>query len=254
MGQYYRAVDIDTGECILTWDHDCGAKLTEHSYVGNGFTDAVQHAIGEGRRIVLCGDYAWDGGYGDRLRAMGFDADPWESDRRIPVAADAVEPGGYRFTIDVDRGEYVDRSRACVAWVTRDEGTGKVSIVRYDPTCLLLAVGNGLGGGDYRDHGDGDAPSNADMVGAWAGDALVATDDPADVDGLAELPCPFDEEGVFLTATDAEIERAIASGKAKGRKLRDFEGNEYTDWSFEGVKPLRDAVEAMDHGQLSFAF
>ena len=41
MGQYYEAVSIDKKEFLESYDYGNGAKLMEHSYIGNFFVAAV---------------------------------------------------------------------------------------------------------------------------------------------------------------------------------------------------------------------
>ena len=74
MGQYYKAIILGgqklTGfEEILGWltsyDYDNGAKLMEHSWIGNAFVQAVEDIISDKgpfykKRLVWSGDYAFN--------------------------------------------------------------------------------------------------------------------------------------------------------------------------------------------------
>lgn len=52
MGQYYRPVCIldDRLESISSYDYDNGAKLMEHSYIGNNFVEAAEFLLLPGGR------------------------------------------------------------------------------------------------------------------------------------------------------------------------------------------------------------
>ena len=64
----------------------------------------------------------------------------------------------------------------------RAEADGEA--VRYDPLLLLIAQGNGLGGGDYEAE-DG----SMDRVGWWACHEIAQFDEVPD--GLEDVGCPF---------------------------------------------------------------
>lgn len=103
-----------------------------------------------------------------------------------------------RWLVNRDRRVCIDRARCPVlsAW---DDGR----TMRYDPLTLFLAVGNGLGGGDYRPKGG----AGRAEVGSWAGERVHGADEAPT--GFAEIASPFDESSLFLTATDEEMARAF---------------------------------------------
>ena len=79
MGQYYKAVNASNREWVDSGDG--GAKLMEHSYIGNSFVEAVEFLLiddGEGNRgrwsgnrIVWAGDYAnGEPGNGNNLYSL----------------------------------------------------------------------------------------------------------------------------------------------------------------------------------------
>jgi len=176
MGQYYRPVlsrsqDRDgfaggVFASMTSWDHGEGAKLLEHSYVGNVLPETVVGVLADGpARVVWAGDYADPEPGGDvLLYSVGGTA------RSLPA-----DPRPHRFLVDLDRGEYIDMER--VADVDGEPGW------KIHPLPLLTSEGNGRGGGDFR----GDSP----FLGRWARDLLAATDTrPA---GLAEVVPGFVE-------------------------------------------------------------
>lgn len=100
-----------------------------------------------------------------------------------------------------------------------------------------MAIGNGLGGGDYI----GEDAVNVGLVGSWAGHVITASDVPPV--GLTEIECPFDEGGVLLTAPDDEIRRAIEVNgldlDAEARDMRDTASS----LSAESPDLWRDAID-----------
>jgi len=153
MGQYFVAVNLDNMEHVSSYDYGNGAKLMEHSYMGNNFVEAVEFLLindGEDKgrwadsRIVWAGDYA----------------DPEEDGETI---YDKVEgkglkfliegvPENYPYLVNWDKKEYVDK-RKCPYFGDKHDW-------QIHPLPLLTCEGNGRGGGDYRDDND--------YVGTWS--------------------------------------------------------------------------------------
>lgn len=246
MGQYYTAVNVDKRERLYSHSFGSGLKLTESSYVGNDYMEAFNWLLAgpwKGDRVFYCGDYAWDddrGSAGKLLHAL-TDRDPYEfaeecediltrfaackgNTRLAPAPGQPegatclryvekpiegtfeIEPEHYRYLANLDRMVYVDREKSPIAWVWR-EGR-KLGVTRYDPLPLYLAIGNGLGGGDFHGAGEGE-------IGSWAGQKMVPTNDPPA--GFAPVDIPFDEEGLLIRRPDAEIERIVRKHKKWAR-------------------------------------
>lgn len=256
MGQYFRIANLDKGETLDPFKFGSALKLTESCYVGNDYVDAITHLLANdwhGDRVLLCGDYAWSeegGSAAGRLRALA-ESDPFEAaegfldrsgdfasargnevyrevapGRYGKVAVEGsfhIDAGHHRYVADETAGVFYDREKAPVAFV--GEWEGEPYITRTDPLTLFMAIGNGLGGGDYR----GEDAVNVGLVGSWAGHVITASDAPPV--GLTEIECPFDENGVLLTATDDEIRRAV---EVNG-----------LDWNHVSVADLAKAVERM---------
>ena len=170
MGQYYNPCFInETKDQVLGWfecfDTNNGAKLMEHSYVGNSLCKNVAfHMVKTPKRLVWCGDYA-DEVVGDKNYFDLCD----KSTKINSVGGDALDDTLNANTIYInhDKKEWFDLTKqvtpACSDW------DGKVH-----PLPLLTADGNGRGGGDY----DG---ALMDMVGRWKGDLIEVSDEvPAD--------------------------------------------------------------------------
>lgn len=256
MGQYYRIANLDKRETLDPFKFGSALKLTESCYVGNDYVDAITYLLANdwhGDRVLLCGDYAWSeegGSAAGRLRVLA-ESDPFEAsegflDRSGDFASVRgnevyrevapnrygkgpvdgtfhIDAGHYRYVADETAGVFYDREKAPVVFV--GEWEGEPYITRTDPLTLFMAIGNGLGGGDYI----GEDAVNVGLVGSWAGHVITASDVPPV--GLTEIECPFDEGGVLLTAPDDEIRRAI---EVNG-----------LDWNHVSVADLAKAVERM---------
>jgi hypothetical protein len=201
MGQYYRLVNVDkkeSVECAGALAELGGIKLTSSCFVGNGFTNLAASLLSDrwrGDRVMYVGDYAWDEVDGDWARSgerMGalrglkeagaISSDPY-SDNSYEDVSPLVVAGEIgirqaRYVCDLDLGAYYDRDAMPIAW----EADGEA--VRYDPLLLLIAQGNGLGGGDYEAE-DG----SMDRVGWWACHEIAQFDEVPD--GLEDVGCPF---------------------------------------------------------------
>ena len=176
MGQYYVAVILDeSGKIIRTFldssQYNNGAKLTEHSYIGNQYMTAVESLLSpEGMfyksRVVWAGDYADpEPELGATLHDLALEE--FNFGKASCVAKKDMEP--YRYIVNHTKKLYVDKNLE-----HNDFG--------YHPLSLLTAEGNGRGGGDYKGQ-------NADLVGQWARDVLsVEREFP---EGYTELECDF---------------------------------------------------------------
>lgn len=196
MGQYYRAYNIDKKEAVDPFEYKGGAKLLESCYVGNAFNSVICTLLGDrwnGDRVILIGDYAWNdavecGASGAELLACYksegvLTSDPYcvqeSAFQHVPVS----EFANYRFIVNLDENVYIDREKLPVAWTyTDDEGADHE--VLQDAMHLFLAVGNGLGCGDYH------SECGKEYVGFWAGDHIRATNDRPEQ--MKEVESPFD--------------------------------------------------------------
>ena len=167
MGQYYKPVNIDRQEWLLSHDYDNDLKLMEHSYVGNGFVSVVEQLLAsswKGDRIVWAGDYA------EPEKPGGDNVFHLMTDERKIVPTPAVDGPSRRYILNHDRKLFVDIETAPI----NPEG------YRIHPLPLLTAEGNGRGGGDFR---------RADpRVGQWARQRLEMADtvptDYVEMDGI----------------------------------------------------------------------
>lgn len=162
MGQYYRGVvvkDVDTvsGEervvsaSLCPYDFHNGAKLMEHSYIGNDYMNAYMQLLGEFGPFYGQ-PFAWVGDYSDEEDIWGFytEAKTKTDDKTLKQYKDVIEAKrNYKYLLNLDRKEYV-----VLPELKEDEW-------QIHPLSLLTAVGNQRGGGDYF----GEEENN---VGLWA--------------------------------------------------------------------------------------
>ena len=184
MGQYYKAYvePLDKPPIVLdAWSYENGAKLMEHSWLGNEFVNAVISRI-EKRpaRVAWVGDYSDDTDNNDlKCDRKVFDTCWGENSTTSKVTIfdkslfcveseepfDGIEIVGTGYFVNHTKSQYIDlkqyaqEARCSHGWVV-------------NPLPLLTAVGNGLGGGDYRG-------INTSMVGYWYLDKLEFTRDSA---------------------------------------------------------------------------
>lgn len=84
MGQYYKPIILDENGDIEHWmlcyDFDSGAKLMEHSWLGNRFVAAFESLLAQEapRRVVWAGDYA-DAELDERGNSRTIDSDVYSS-------------------------------------------------------------------------------------------------------------------------------------------------------------------------------
>jgi hypothetical protein len=176
MGQYYLAVILDEGgKLIRTWvnphNYGNGAKLMEHSYIGNNFVSVVESLLSpEGMfykcRLVWAGDYADEGDDGKNLYSNAI-----ESELKCSVGLPTVNMSAYRYIVNHTKKLYVDKNLEFED--------------NIHPLTLLTAEGNGRGGGDYRG-------ASEDLVGIWARDVISL--EKTQPDGFTELECPFTDD------------------------------------------------------------
>ena len=183
MGQYYKLMTLKTrskevkntqNEKINKWfyahEFDNGLKLMEFSYVGNNLVNAFCSTLVEEPKIVVCsGDYADP----DRKRNL-YDL-ATDKTKVNPVYYIDVCNKTYQYIINEDTKQFVDVNKA-----KRDKWG-----MRVHPLPLLIAEGNGRGGGDYSTN----CP-DIDKVGIWARN-LIRVSDEKPAKGYKELKVKF---------------------------------------------------------------
>ncbi|MDR3239031.1 MAG: hypothetical protein LBT44_02955 [Clostridiales bacterium] len=204
MGQYYTALVIDESNKVTKLSprsFDSFSKLTEHSWIGNDFVNAVYSLIHNRRRKV-----AWIGDYA--MEPYLPDEDPYA--RMMPVSefkelydlAHGDKNGissGFFFSKDLSCLDYDTTGMFLVnhdlaVYLDIAEYIKQSSVMEKDgPWCLsplplLTACGNGRGGGDFHESHTG-----YDDVGIWAFNRVEYTDKIPD--GYHEAKYRFAEDG-----------------------------------------------------------
>lgn len=196
MGQYYRPVSLDKKEYIKSWDYDNGAKLMEHSYIGNTFVSTVEKLLSPGNswyktRLIWMGDYSnYDDLNEDRFfkirenyfQSMGNANDETKESLWNIFELDEYKDLGkelsnehFRYIINHSTKEYIDTRRT----ETKDGWD-------IHPLSLLTCIGNGRGGGDYRGF-------NEDELGLWAGDIISCENEISNYSDYTEFNTEFEE-------------------------------------------------------------
>jgi len=162
MGQYYKPINVDDKQWVYPRDYGSGLKLLEHSWIGDNFVGAVMNLMAKGgtwfkKRIVWAGDY-----YGDQDTEIPYwDQHNDDKDKICPVEFMNKKMQSKAILINHTKKLYVRYDE-----MSKVKNEGKIN-----PLPLLTALGNGRGGGDYRD-----CYPDFDKVGIWAGDSLSIED------------------------------------------------------------------------------
>jgi hypothetical protein len=195
MGQYYRGVvlgkttkrtkKIIVRQAFCCYAHNNGAKLMEHSYVGNYYVKEYENSLA----TTFYGyPFVWVGDYADEK----FDVDVYtEANDFINKVADKIAKyQGYKKIIDnhydtkyINKDgerksitEFYDKSQydnlPTYEYIINFTKRLFIKIPKQDknvytvhPLPLLCADGNGRGGGDY-------VGTNMDLIGSWAYDRI----------------------------------------------------------------------------------
>ena len=187
MGQYYKAVILGKTSkrrnktiirhALSSYDYKNGAKLMEHSYVGNYFVNAVEQLLADefyGFPFVWAGDYADTKYKNDADSVYGY-ACEWIAKHENKKSSE-FHYVHYDYIINFDEEEYVK--------IPKDKA-GEWTI---HPLPLLCADGNQRGCGDYYG-------LNEDIVGSWAYNRIGMTNNVSDIpNGYTELEVIFKEE------------------------------------------------------------
>lgn len=160
MGQYYKGIILKEGTnepeiAFSSYSYESGAKLMEHSYIGNQFVRRMEKEISpEGNHykapVVWGGDYADSEIEGEDIPLYMLCDNVLEEKSK-----DVTTKKRLRYIVNHTKKLYVDKEK-----VSADKYGYKIN-----PLPLLTAEGNGRGGGDY--HGN-----NEKLVGSWARDII----------------------------------------------------------------------------------
>lgn len=164
MGQYYKPINTKTMEWVSPWANDNGAKLMEHSWVGNNFVGIVMNLLKPQGRwfkspIVWCGDY-YDGKGETPYYSLVTD-----DKELVDVPFMPKDEQRNSIIVNYTKKEYVVPSK--MPQTDFSQGFSW----NINPLPLLTACGNNRGGGDYRE-----GNPDFDKVGIWANDSIGVLD------------------------------------------------------------------------------
>lgn len=163
MGQYFKPVIIDKKDSkkvvasLHSHDLCCGAKLMEHSYVGNRFVNTFTTLINDedgkykGYPMVWCGDYAKEVDGKSNYYDIARDNDTDEDVKNLKV-------NEYRYFINKTKKEFVDI-----------EDCPMKDYIIVHPLPILTCLGNG------RSHDYMPNEGELKFVGSWAMDVVVSS-------------------------------------------------------------------------------
>lgn len=203
MGQYYYPIILNESHRPMAWaySHDykepwtredgttfkmgTGLKLTEHSWLGNGFVCSFERLLTPTGKyhmapVVWAGDYA-DGEPELTTKVMGKNGIEYdhevnlyglcfgkdddevksgaEIDTKIKLRKSPVDKELYPFLVNYDKNEFVDKRKVPAVHPYWDRGGNGWAL---HPLPLLTCEGCGRGGGDFN----GVDPNN--LIGRWA--------------------------------------------------------------------------------------
>ena len=219
MTQCYKAVNIDKNEYLSPLSFNSGDNLMESCYVGNDFVNALTALLTgpwHGDRVMYIGSYALnDVVRGDRLcsgatllrelKESGerdvallreleecpfvIDGGPYAGAESWHDAAEYCDVPETVFParegeIDCEEKRYVVNETQGVFYDRDKQGENYWYHLAQDPLLIFLAVGSGIGGGDY--HSD----VGAELIGSWACQTISASNERPE--GLREIVSPFD--------------------------------------------------------------
>lgn len=183
MGQYYKPLLIGNhGKRMVLYSHDYGSglKLTEHSYIGNSFTNAVRTLIRDNpMRVAWIGDYS-DEENGDAYekkmpheKFISFYKTCWGEHSKKPERPESMvydENVKGWYLVNHTQKCYLEMDTYIVASGHWKMWNGHQYLDCLDPLPLLTACGNDRGGGDFHKWCMG-----YENVGIWAFDKLEFT-------------------------------------------------------------------------------
>ena len=194
MGQYYRPALIDEhGKLgwLLCYNYDNGAKLMEHSYIGNNFVNAVLSMIFRNHmKVAWIGDYSdtpIEDAYSRKIDEEKFQiiySSVWGDGSdfkriRPKVAHKLTCRMKNRYLVNHTQKLYIDFGRYTLENCWKEsykwQGKNRNSTWCINPLPLLTACGNDRGGGDFHSGNTG-----YDLVGTWAFDLIEYTDKKPD--------------------------------------------------------------------------
>lgn len=226
MGQYYNLVNVDKQ---ITVEHNFkygGTKLLEYSYLNNLHAIYLRQKLNKawrGDRILHIGDYcgAKDKTTTEKTIKKMVKEGVLKTDNNktqsviLPekeIKMELNHEKDYRYICNIDKKECIDIERTIPEIIYADiDKDGKKCVIgsrRIDPLLLLIACGNGQGGGDYPED-----CVNYDKVGYWAGDHLFSTNNTSDLKEYHVVDYYFEVDTKWINNLDKYFKELIKDMK-----------------------------------------
>lgn len=241
MEQYYKYINIDKRIIVSA---NCGSELCEHSWLGNNEVvipiEQLVKTKWQGDRVIQLGDYADGmaasaastalkkehlkfiekikkeiGMTNDQRSYWGDVAEEGEKFKEYTLEelfdsydlklGQKCSCDQFRYLYNTKRKEYVDSFKILPSYV--EEYKSEINFLKLDAYSLLIAIGNGLGGGDY-------CGPDENLVGLWAttSDSIIISEkspkeyaeENSEVENYTELVpffCehkPIENEALFM--------------------------------------------------------
>lgn len=264
MGQYYKVVNIDKKEYMYS---EAGIKLMEWSYNRNTLVLNLMKKLAnewKGDRVFVVGDYALSS---DRIDSdnneKDYDYDLLEKiekeldiynreDGGYPITLyyfadknyqeiklEKIENEEYKYIYNHKRKEFINLEHCPLAWLYKDKNNFKQ--VKVSPLSLLLALGNGMGGGDY-------GGNNENLVGKYINEVqdLEVTKEPLNLD-YTEFRPEFYED-VYIPYNEIQNEINLEKNKEKlVKEIVDYIINYDNKYFKEMYKNRKDAIDRIGY-------
>lgn len=233
MGQYYIVANIDKKEYMRS---NGGVKLMEWSYNRNDLILNLMNKLAnewKGDRVYIVGDYALSSDRIDKEKQPAekdYDYDILEklekelgiynqkengyyktlysfaSDNFKELGVKELNKEEYKYIYNHKRKEFIDLRHCPLAWLYKEKQ--KYNVVTIAPISLLLALGNGMGGGDYFGN-------NNELVGKYIADIedLEITKEPLNI-GYKEFRPEF-YEWIYIPYTEIDKEIEVDKNRRK---------------------------------------
>lgn len=160
MGQYFKGCNVQTKECIYSWDFNEYSKLIEHSWIGNRFINVAEKLLAKGGKW-FGQPFCWSGDYADK--EVGTSQNLYDICEGNTIKPKLGKYRKFRYLINLTTKVFVDLNKVTISSMYDGEES------QIHPLPLLTCEGNGRGGGDYY----GEDTNN--LVGSWARNIIEPT-------------------------------------------------------------------------------
>jgi len=160
MGQYYKFCNLQTKECVTSYDYDNLAKLLEHSWIKNDYVNVAEKLISKngkwfGQAICWAGDYS--------PNEQGEEENLYDICGRNIIKPRVGKYRYFRYLKNITTNEFIDLDKVPVSSIS--EGLE----YRIHPLPLMTSSGNKRGNGDYF------GEDSQNLVGSWARNIVEST-------------------------------------------------------------------------------